>query len=73
MEVIIFRRNMISLLPRKYYKPVICFVSGLIAFILMSLIGFNQKLDAPYQVTNDNITPIVSEFTATHLEPNFYQ
>jgi hypothetical protein len=64
---------MISLLPRKYYKPVVCFVSGLIAFILTSLIGFNQKLDSPYQVTNDNITPIVSEFTATHLEPNFYQ
>jgi len=73
MGVTIFQRNMISLLPRKYYKPVICFVSGLIAFILMSLSGFNQKSDTPYQLTNDNITPIVSEFTATHLEPNFYQ
>ena len=61
---------MISLL-QQYKRSLAWFISGLVLAILLSLGISDQQPAVAYQPNVDGYT--VSEFAATHQEPNFYQ
>ncbi|WP_334952843.1 hypothetical protein [Nostoc sp.] len=73
---------MISLL-KQYKRTLVWFISGLVLAVLLffgtsnqqpataSNPVFNQSHTTPF--TQLDVTPTYSDFSATHLEPNFYQ
>lgn len=67
-------------LLNKYQRLLTWFISGLVFALLLSLGTLNQQpATAANQAANQNFAPssnqsvIISDFAATHLEPNFYQ
>jgi len=63
--------EMISLL-QQYKRSLIWFISGLVLAVVMSLAISHEQPATAYQ-SNVNNVPTISEFAASHLEPNFYQ
>lgn len=66
---------MISLL-KKYHRLLAWFISGLVLAVLLSLGITNQKpanAFAPFPNQDGAAAYSISDFAATHLEPNFYQ
>lgn len=62
---------MISLL-QQYKRSLVWFISGLVLAILLSL-GISHPQPAVAYQPNVESGYTVSEFAATHQEPNFYQ
>jgi hypothetical protein len=63
--------EMISLL-QQYKRSLMCFISGVVISVLLSL-GISHQQPATAYSPDMNSASALSEFAASHLEPNFYQ